>query len=64
MSELHNKKCIACDGSIPAFDVEEIHKYLKKVDGWDVLQNQEKIIISKRISNLVIMLKVKNLLLA
>ena len=42
MSELHNKKCIACDGSIPAFDVEEIHKYLKKVDGWDVLQNQEK----------------------
>ena len=42
MSELHNKKCIACDGSIPAFDVEEIHKYLKKVAGWDVLQNQEK----------------------
>jgi 4a-hydroxytetrahydrobiopterin dehydratase len=42
MSELHKKKCIACDGSIPAFNVEEIHKYLKKVDGWDVLQNKEK----------------------
>ena len=42
MSELHNKKCIACDGSIPAFDIEEIHKYLKKVDGWDVLQDKEK----------------------
>ena len=42
MSELHNKKCIACDGSIPAFDVEEIHKYLKKVDGWDVKENENK----------------------
>ena len=36
MSELHKKKCVACDGSIPPFDTEEIHKYLKKVDGWDV----------------------------
>ena len=42
MSELHNKKCIACDGSIPAFNVEEIHKYLKKVDGWDVKQDESK----------------------
>ena len=41
MSELHNKKCIACDGSIPAFDVEEIHKYLKKIDGWDVKKNED-----------------------
>ena len=23
-------------GNIPAFDKSEIHKYLKKVDGWDV----------------------------
>ena len=48
MSELHNKKCIACDGSIPAFDVEEIHKYLKKVDGWDVLQNEKKKLLYRK----------------
>ena len=42
MSDLANKKCIPCEGGIPAFDIQEIHKYLKKVDGWDVLQNNEK----------------------
>jgi 4a-hydroxytetrahydrobiopterin dehydratase len=42
MSDLHKKKCIACDGSIPAFEIGEIHKYLKKVDGWDVKNNNEK----------------------
>ena len=42
MSELYKKKCIACDGSIPAFNVEEIHKYLKKIDGWEVLQDENK----------------------
>ena len=36
MSELANKKCVPCEGNIPPFDKEEIHKYLKKVDGWDV----------------------------
>ena len=40
MSELSEKKCIACDGSIPAFNVDEIHIYLKKVDGWTVKKNQ------------------------
>ena len=42
MEDLANKKCIPCEGGIPAFDVKEIHKYLKKVDGWDVLQNNDK----------------------
>jgi|TARA_B100001093_G_C26663419_1_gene942908 4a-hydroxytetrahydrobiopterin dehydratase len=42
MDELYKKKCVACDGSIPAFDLDEIHKYLKKVDGWDVKKDQEK----------------------
>ena len=36
MSDLSKKKCVACDGNIPAFDKSEIHKYLKKIDGWDV----------------------------
>ena len=36
------KKCVACDGKIPPFDKSEIHKYLKKVDGWDVKTDIEK----------------------
>ncbi len=42
MEDLANKKCVPCEGGIPAFDVKEIHKYLKKIDGWDVLQNNKK----------------------
>ena len=41
MDDLHNKKCIPCKGGIPAFDIKEIHKYLKKVDGWDVKEKKE-----------------------
>ncbi len=40
MSDLVNKKCIPCEGNIPAFNIDEIHKYLKKVDGWDVKKDQ------------------------
>ena len=40
--ELYKKKCIPCEGNIPAFDIKEIHKYLKKVNGWDVKENQDK----------------------
>ena len=35
MSDLSEKNCIPCRGGIPPFDISEIHKYLKKVDGWD-----------------------------
>ena len=42
MDDLSKKKCIACDGNIPPFDTSEIHKYLKKVDGWDVKSNDDK----------------------
>ena len=41
MEDLSKKKCIACDGNIPAFDKSEIHKYLKKVDNWDVKSNDD-----------------------
>ena len=40
MSDLSEKKCIPCEGNIPAFEIGEIHKYLKKVDGWDVKKNE------------------------
>ena len=43
MSDLANKKCIPCEGGIPNFDVSEIHKYLKKVDGWEVKSDNENI---------------------
>ena len=42
MSDLANKKCIPCEGNIPPFNIEEIHKYLKKVDGWDVKEDETK----------------------
>ena len=42
MDELYKKKCVACDGKIPPFNIDEIHKYLKKVDGWDVKNDEKK----------------------
>ena len=43
MSDLSRKKCVPCEGGVTAFDISEIHKYQKKVDGWSVLQNDKKI---------------------
>ena len=42
MNDLAKKNCVACDGSIMPYDITEIHKYLKKVDGWDVKSNEDK----------------------
>jgi 4a-hydroxytetrahydrobiopterin dehydratase len=42
MNELYKKKCIECNGDTPPFNIDEIHKYLKKVDGWDVRSNKDK----------------------
>ena len=42
MSDLHNKKCVPCRGGILPFDIKEIHKYIKKVNGWDVKTNEKK----------------------
>ena len=39
--DLSKKKCIPCEGNIPPFDYNEIHKYLKKVDDWEVKKNEE-----------------------
>ena len=41
MGDLDQKNCIPCRGGIPPFDIFEIHKYLKKVDGWDVKKSEE-----------------------
>ena len=59
--DLSKKKCIPCEGNIPAFDYAEIHKYLKKVDGWNVNKNENDSIFLLKILNLKILKKVKNL---
>ena len=43
MSDLLKKKCVPCEGGVIPFDISEIHKYQKKVDGWDVLKDEKKI---------------------
>ena len=43
MSELRNKKCKPCEGGTIPFDISEIHKYQKKVDGWDITKNDKNI---------------------
>ena len=43
MTYLHEKNCIPCRGGVPAFDISEIHKYLKKVDDWNVKKNKDEI---------------------
>ena len=43
MNELIKKKCLPCEGDIIPFDISEIHKYQKKVDGWDILKDKKKI---------------------
>ena len=43
MSDLIKKNCVSCEGDVIPFDISEIHKYLKKVDGWDVLKDESKI---------------------
>tara|TARA_S200000501_G_scaffold350875_1_gene368282 strand:- start:99 stop:443 length:345 start_codon:yes stop_codon:yes gene_type:complete len=40
MSELSNKKCLPCEGGVIPFDISEIHKYQKKVDGWDIIKDK------------------------
>ena len=43
MSDLLDKKCVPCEGGVKAFDISEIHKYQKKVDGWNIFQNDKKV---------------------
>ena len=40
MNDLLKKKCEPCEGGVLPFDISEIHKFQKKVDGWDVKKNE------------------------
>ena len=48
MSDLINKKCVPCEGGVPALDISEIHKYQKKVDGWDIIKNEKKVYLLEK----------------
>ena len=49
MSDLLNKKCVSCEGGVLPFDISEIHKYQKKVDGWNIIKNEkEKFFLNKK----------------
>ena len=41
MDELIKKNCTSCEGGVIPFDISEIHKYQKKVDGWDIIKNNK-----------------------
>ena len=43
MTDLFNKNCVPCEGGVAPFDISEIHKYQKKVDGWEIIQNDKKV---------------------
>jgi 4a-hydroxytetrahydrobiopterin dehydratase len=43
VSDLLNKKCVPCEGGVLPFDLSEIHKYQKKVDGWSIKEDEKKV---------------------
>ena len=51
MNDLFKKKCVPCEGGIAAFDISEIHKYQKKVDGWDIIKDKNEIFFLKKLFN-------------
>ena len=49
MTDLTKKNCLPCEGGVLPFDISEIHKYQKKVDGWDLAKdNKEVFFLSKK----------------
>jgi len=43
MIDLHKKSCISCQDGVIPFDISEIHKYLKKINGWYVKKNKDEV---------------------
>ena len=48
MNDLLNKKCVTCEGGVIKFDISEIHKYQKKVDGWEIIKNEKNIYLLEK----------------
>tara|TARA_B110000305_G_C19299737_1_gene568533 strand:+ start:64 stop:408 length:345 start_codon:yes stop_codon:yes gene_type:complete len=43
MSDLLAKKCVPCEGGMLPFDIGEIHKYQKKIEGWSVKKDEKQV---------------------
>ena len=48
MNDLLDKKCVPCEGGVKAFDISEIHKYQKKVDGWQIIKNDNEVYLLEK----------------
>ena len=48
MDDLLKKKCQPCEGGIMPFDISEVHKYQKKVDGWEILEEKKIFFLHKK----------------
>jgi 4a-hydroxytetrahydrobiopterin dehydratase len=40
MTDLHTQKCVPCEGGTPPLTAEQIDTYLKKIKGWQVIDNK------------------------
>ena len=43
MINLLEKNCVPCEGGVGPFDISEIHKYQKLVDGWNIIKDKKDI---------------------
>ena len=48
MSDLIDKKCVPCEGGASAFDISEIHKYQKKIDGWSIVKDKNEVFMLEK----------------
>ena len=48
MNDLLKKNCVPCEGGVIPFDISEIHNYQKKVDGWNINKEENKIFLKKK----------------
>jgi 4a-hydroxytetrahydrobiopterin dehydratase len=51
MNDLIKKKCVPCEGGVIPFDISEIHKYQKKIDGWDIIKSDKDIYFLEKVFN-------------
>ena len=49
MDDLLKKKCLPCEGGTLPFDISEIHKFQKKVDGWQILEEKKIFFLNKKL---------------
>jgi 4a-hydroxytetrahydrobiopterin dehydratase len=60
MDDLTEKKCVPCEGNLPPLDYKEIHKYLKKVNGWEFKKNKKNIFFIEKKFNFKNFIESKN----